>query len=141
MKISKALRSYVEKAKERDSYWFEKAKLQFAMSLDERRRLADMNYKAVAAKLGTSAAYVTKVFRGDTNMTIESMVKLARATGGRLDVRVVEADTGLAQWDVAHMQPAATAASTTASATATVLQFPMAGNAANHDKYRRFAAA
>jgi transcriptional regulator with XRE-family HTH domain len=44
--------------------------------------------------MGTSAAYISKVFRGDNNLTIESMVKLARATGGQLDARfLVEENT------------------------------------------------
>jgi transcriptional regulator with XRE-family HTH domain len=46
----------------------------------------------IANKLSTSAAYISKVFRGDTNLTIESMVKLARATGGRIEINIVDED-------------------------------------------------
>ena len=51
-------------------------------------RWRGLSYADLAKNLGTSAAYISKVFRGDTNLPIESMVKLARATGGQLDVRI-----------------------------------------------------
>jgi cyanate lyase len=89
-KFSGALKMFAEKAQERDAYRVERAKLQFAVSLERQRRAAGLTYAAVAERLGTSAAYVTKVFRGDSNVTIESMVKLARATGGEIDIRIID---------------------------------------------------
>jgi len=59
------------------------------LTLEQQRRAAGLSYADLAKKMGTSAAYISKVFRGDTNLTIESMVKLARATGGQLDARVL----------------------------------------------------
>ena len=32
---------------------------------------------ALAEKIGTSPAYITKILRGDTNFTLDSMVKIA----------------------------------------------------------------
>lgn len=89
MTLSKKLRAFVEEAKATDGYWVESAKLEFALRLEQQRRKAGITYAALAKKIGASAAYVSKVFRGDTNLTIESMVKLARATGGQLDIRIV----------------------------------------------------
>jgi transcriptional regulator with XRE-family HTH domain len=77
-------------AKTRDSYWVERAKLAFAMVLEGRLRSAGMSYADFAAKIGKSSPYVTRVMRGDYNLTIETMVKLARATGGKLDLRIAE---------------------------------------------------
>jgi transcriptional regulator with XRE-family HTH domain len=34
---------------------------------------------ALAEKLGTSRAYITKILRGDTNFTLESMARVAQA--------------------------------------------------------------
>ena len=101
MKISKALKTFIEESKQGDSYWVESAKLQFALSLERQRRAVDMTYRALAHKLGTSAAYVSKVFRGDSNVTIASMVKLARATGGRLELNVVDAASKVTDWHLA----------------------------------------
>lgn len=90
MKLSKALKAFQESAKETDEYWIEKAKVDFAISLDHQRRRSLLSFSALAKAVGTSAAYITKVFRGDSNYTVETMVKLARATGGRLDLRIVD---------------------------------------------------
>jgi transcriptional regulator with XRE-family HTH domain len=98
-KISKALRQFVTDAKKTDSYWVEATKLQFAMALEQRRKGAGMTCKALAEKIGASGAYISKVFRGDTNMTIESMVKLARATGGHLVVGIADSEAEANLWD------------------------------------------
>lgn len=97
--ISKALRQFVTDAKKTDSYWVEATKLQFAVALEQRRKSAGMTCKALAEKIGASGAYISKVFRGDTNMTIESMVKLARATGGHLVVRIADSEAEANLWD------------------------------------------
>ena len=78
---AKTLKQFLEDAKKSDTYWIEQAKLQFSMTLERERRKAGLSYAELAKRLGTSAAYISKVFRGDTNLTIESMVKLARAVG------------------------------------------------------------
>lgn len=98
-KISKALRQFVTDAKKTDSYWVEATKLQFAIALEDRRKAGGMTYKALAEKIGASGAYISKVFRGDSNMTIESMVKLARATGGHLVVRIADSEAEAHLWD------------------------------------------
>jgi len=90
MKLSKNLRSFVENAKKEDFYWVEKLKLDFALELDRRRRALDMTGTEFAKELGVSRAYVSKVFRGDANLTIESMVKIARAAGARVSLSMVD---------------------------------------------------
>lgn len=89
MAINKKLATYLAERKKTDVYWVESAKLDFAMALEKQIRLAGLSYANLAKKIGTSAAYISKVFRGDTNMTIETMVKLSRATGARLQIEVV----------------------------------------------------
>jgi transcriptional regulator with XRE-family HTH domain len=128
MKMSKALKGFVDDAREGDSYWVESAKLQFALCLERQRRTANMTYKSIAEKIGTSAAYITKIFRGDTNMTIESMVKLARATGGRLDIRIVDAAADEAHWDVSLFAAKTASAPTTTPASAPELVIDYAAN-------------
>lgn len=91
MKVSKKIAAFLDHSKSADSYWVEEAKLNFSTSLETQRRSANLTYAAIAKKIGSSAAYITKVFRGDSNLTIETMVKLARSTGCKLEIRVVEA--------------------------------------------------
>src|SRR5437879_3337784 len=76
-----SLEQFLADAKTRDSYWVERAKLEFSISLERERKKAGLSYADIARKLEKSPAYISKVFRGDTNLTIESLVKLARAIG------------------------------------------------------------
>jgi transcriptional regulator with XRE-family HTH domain len=99
MAINKKLANYLAERKKTDTYWVESAKLDFAMKLEKQIRLAGLSYATLAQKLGTSAAYISKVFRGDTNMTIESMVKLSRATGARLNIEILNETPVAQRWD------------------------------------------
>lgn len=99
MAINKKLASYLAERKKTDAYWVESAKLDFAMKLEKQIRLAGLSYSTLAKKIGTSAAYISKVFRGDTNMTIETMVKLSRASGARLSIEIVSEFSGVKRWD------------------------------------------
>ena len=97
MALSKKLQGLVDRAKQSDSYWIEKVKLGFALTLEARRRSKGMTNADLAKKVGVSQAYISKVFRGDTNFTIETMVKLARATGGSLQLEIAD--------EVSHSAP------------------------------------
>lgn len=136
MKLNRSLEKFAAKSSKEDSYWVERAKLDFAMGLESQRRTAKMTYAAIAGKIQTSAAYITKVFRGDSNMTIESMVKLARATGGHLDIRIVDVSSGAMAWNIAKLP---TRTGHTVATTATIVS--MAEYAANHNKFNEYKAA
>ena len=99
MAINKRLATYLAERKKTDAYWVESAKLDFAMALEKQIRLAGLSYANLAKKIGTSAAYISKVFRGDTNMTIETMVKLSRASGARLNIEIVSETVAPQRWD------------------------------------------
>lgn len=98
MGLNKALRKFAELAKNKDAYWIERAKLDFSLALENQRMRSGMNYSAIAKKIKTSAAYITKVFRGDANLTIESMVKLARSMGGRINIQIVDEQADAKRW-------------------------------------------
>ncbi len=99
MAINKKLATYLAERKKTDAYWVESAKLDFALALEKQIRLANLSYANLAKKIGTSAAYISKVFRGDTNMTIETMVKLSRASGARLNIEIVNEAVISQRWD------------------------------------------
>lgn len=88
MNSSKKLTAWIEEGRKSDNFWIEETKLDFALALEKQLKVSGLSYTALAKKIGTSPAYITKVFRGDSNLTIESMVKLTRATGGRLNILV-----------------------------------------------------
>lgn len=119
MKTSKALQVMMDEAQADGSLQLEQAKLEFALSLEAQRRRQQLSYVDLAKRLGTSAAYVSKVFRGDSNVTIESMVKLSEAAGGRLEIRVAERQAVIRPWKgvacglrLVHSAPSSTAAVT-----------------------------
>lgn len=73
-------------------YWAEHTKLDFAYALDRMLNQRGMTRTAMATALNSSPAYITKVMRGDANLTIETMAKLALSIGGRVHVHISDAD-------------------------------------------------
>ena len=98
MAINNKLAKYLAERKKSDGYWVEAAKLDFAMALEKQIRLSGLSYASLAKIIGTSAAYISKIFRGDTNMTIETMVKLSRASGARLKIEIVSESVAAQRW-------------------------------------------
>lgn len=97
IKTSRRIAETLRKVQATPAFVAERVKLAFAVALDEKRKTSGLNYVALARQVGASPAYVTKVFRGDCNLTIESMVKLAMAVGSEIDIRLVDrsAQTGV----------------------------------------------
>lgn len=73
-------------------YWAEHIKLDFAFALDRLLLQRGMTRTGMAEILNSSSAYVTKVLRGDANLTIDTMAKLAFAIGGRVHVHISDAE-------------------------------------------------
>jgi transcriptional regulator with XRE-family HTH domain len=42
----------------------------------------------LARRLRVSPAYITKVLRGNVNFTVDSMVRLVRAAGGKVSIHI-----------------------------------------------------
>jgi ribosome-binding protein aMBF1 (putative translation factor) len=65
-------------------YPAEAAMLEFASALNDAMSAHQISRAELARRIGASPAYVTKVLRGDANLTIATMAKLAGATGHAL---------------------------------------------------------
>jgi plasmid maintenance system antidote protein VapI len=89
-----------------DDFWIEDAKVEFAVAMERIMQQAGLNKSALAVRLGTSPAYITKVLRGDANLTINSMVKLARAAGGSLHIHVAKEHSEVRWFDVVKTRQA-----------------------------------
>ncbi len=70
------------------SYWTEDAKIEFAVDVERKMQQLGLQRKDLAERIESSPAYVTKLLRGDANLTIESMAKVAYALGGRLSIHI-----------------------------------------------------
>lgn len=84
----KSFEELFEKAKERETYLTASIILEFTEGLYRLMEDNKLSRKELARRLGTSPAYITKVLRGDINFTIDSMVKLAKAAGGTVQVHI-----------------------------------------------------
>ena len=94
----KSFQELLTSAKELDSYWIEKAKLDFIVEAEKLMKARALTRAEVARKLNCSAPWVTKVFRGDANITIATMVRLARAMDGRLSIHITPKEEGDVNW-------------------------------------------
>lgn len=80
------------KAMAEDDFWVETAILDFTLDLHAEMKRQRKTNADLAAIIGSSPAYITKVFRGEANFTIKSMVKLSRALGCQLHLKVSHSD-------------------------------------------------
>ena len=67
------------KAEQGEEYWVAGAILEFTESLTASMEAQGVSRAELARRLGVSAAYVTKMLRGNANFTLRSMVRAARA--------------------------------------------------------------
>ncbi len=74
----------------RDQFWVETVILEFTSKLYAAMERKGYTKADLARILGTSQAYITKIFRGNANFTIESMIKLSRALGYRLHIHIAQ---------------------------------------------------
>jgi plasmid maintenance system antidote protein VapI len=100
----KSFKKLLTEAKQRDRYWVEKAKLNFSIELTNFFKKSGITQTSLAEKLNTSPAYITKVFRGDANFTIETMVKLARSVDGELQIHISPKQSNEQWFDVLKSQ-------------------------------------
>lgn len=66
----------------------EGAKVDFAVGLARVMEAREISKAKLAHDLGVSKPLVTRILRGDANLTIQTMVRAARAAGGKLHLHV-----------------------------------------------------
>ena len=68
----------------------ENAKMDFAFQMTDLMKAKCISNKTLADKLKTSAAYITKVLRGDQNLSIEGIYKIADALDADVHLKMVD---------------------------------------------------
>ncbi len=96
----KSLDALFESVKTKDTYWTSRAILEFTSDLYQLMKQRGKTKADTARVLKTSQAYMTKVFKGDVNFTIDSMVRLTRALGGKVHIHVVADNVDVRWFDV-----------------------------------------
>lgn len=123
----KTFKALIGRAKERDAYWAAKATLDFTEDLVRLMEQREISKAALAKRIKSSPAYVTKALRGDTNFTIETMVRLVRAVDGQLCIHVGRREDHVRWFDVVQERPQ--------HAIEWVKQIPMTSYAVNEDNW------
>lgn len=109
MTTKSSFKSLIDQAKKRDSYWVGKAIHDFTEELVALMELRGVTKAELARRMNSSPAYVTKVLRGDTNFTIESMVRMVRALDGDFSLHVTRREDNVRWYAAINPQSQVTA--------------------------------
>lgn len=83
-------RDFLSSVRTSPGYWKSFSLLQFTTSLARIMRLEKVSGKKLASRLSVSAAQVSKVLRGQENVTIETMAKFADALDSAVHIHVAK---------------------------------------------------
>lgn len=72
-----------------EEFHVETAKLQFAIELKRVMERDGLSNAELADRLGVSRPMVSKVLKGDANLTIETMVRVAKCLNGQLYLKIL----------------------------------------------------
>lgn len=97
----RSFKSRLNAIKQTHSYRVEKTKLEFVRGLTRLLKQKGISNSELATRMETSNAYITKALRGDSNFTIDSMVKLAHAAGANLHIHVADCNASV-RWLETH---------------------------------------
>lgn len=73
-----------------DEFWAGVAKFEFMVAINKVMTDKKISKSDLARLIGKSPAYITKIMSGDCNLTIESMVMIARALGMKFIPTITE---------------------------------------------------
>ena len=71
-------------------YKIESVAFDISVQIYKQMKKLGINKKELAEKLGVSRSYITQLLKGKSNMTIETLIKVAKALGMTLQIKLVE---------------------------------------------------
>ena len=86
MKHLTALKAKAKQARQTHAYRAEGASIRFTEDLVAAMKSSGLTRSALAERIGSSPAYITKILKGETNFTLESMVKIANGLNCELTI-------------------------------------------------------
>jgi transcriptional regulator with XRE-family HTH domain len=84
----KSFSELYREAERHPDYWIAGVILEFTESVVREMARQGLTRTALAERLGTTPAYVTKILRGKVNFTLATMARLSHALGTDLHVRL-----------------------------------------------------
>ena len=97
-KVYKSFEELWDIVEDSEEFDISEAILDFTIELENLVKKRGFSRAELAEIMGTSQAYITKIFRGNTNFTIGTMVKLVRAISGKISLHVTPAEEGDINW-------------------------------------------
>lgn len=98
--VKKTFRKWRQEAEADPVYWTERAILRVTEEIFVEMEKRGLQRSELARRLGTSAAYVTKILRGKANFTLESLARIAHALGGEFKFHIAPRDMRTLWFDV-----------------------------------------
>lgn len=92
---------FIAAAERNPAYWAEGAWLRFTEELLALMTAQNVTRAELARRVGVSPAYITKVFRGTVNLTLETMSRLALAVGASVRLHLAPTHQRTSWHDVA----------------------------------------
>lgn len=86
------------------AYQAEKLAVAFLAELNAFMQAHDVSNAELARRAGVSPAYITKVFRGPSNLSIETLTKLADAVGCKVHLHLANHSADVRWFDVFQQQ-------------------------------------
>ncbi len=80
-------------AQTRDRYYIEGLKIDIAEQIYRLMKRQHLNQSDLARRLGTNRAYISRIMKGKTNFTIETLVKIGRCLNAEWSFKLVNKKT------------------------------------------------
>jgi transcriptional regulator with XRE-family HTH domain len=81
MNTTESLESIFEQQEQSIGFWEEMAIIEFTEAVLEQLELQNMSKADLAEKMNVSPAYIARLLGGSNNLTLRTMVRIARALG------------------------------------------------------------
>jgi len=98
--------SWIKEVLDTESSDLEALKNRIAQKIEALIERNEMSRAEFAKQLGVSAPYVTKLLRGDSNPSLKTLVKVARACDAEIQIDFIPEDSGCSDhvWEQLHKQ-------------------------------------
>lgn len=90
-------KKYLE-AKNQPAYWAERVKNQFAVSAERFLDFRQLKKKDLAQRMDVSRPYITKILRGDANVTLETIGRMAYALDAEVTINLSPKGSKIKPW-------------------------------------------
>ena len=90
METNRSFSQLFKEARRHDDYWTEGLLVELTEELARWMIEKKISRSELAARIGSSPPYVTKVLRGNVDVNVSMMAKLARALGAEVRIQLVE---------------------------------------------------